>query len=159
MKLAVRFLMLAVAGLIACAGAAAQSTQMSAAEKEVWQREEDYWKYAQAFDLESYRALWHEEFVGWPRSEAVPVGKKGVEAWLQRRKNTGHTLRYRLERQAVREVEGAVITHYIVHVDWVAKDGKAGSDSSRLTHTWMKAGGRWKIIAGMSAPVEKPAGR
>jgi ketosteroid isomerase-like protein len=159
MKLAWRLFSLAAACLLLAAVAAAQTKEVTAAEKEVWQLEEDYWKYAQAFDLESYRTLWHEEFVGWPRSEAVPVGKSGITGWLERRKNTGHALRYKLERRAVREIEGAVVAHYTVHVEWAAKDGKAESEVSRITHTWVKSGGRWKIITGMSAPIEKPVAK
>jgi hypothetical protein len=44
-------------------------------------------------------------------------------------------------------------------VDWVAKDGKAESEISRITHTWIKVDGRWTIITGMSAPAERPASR
>jgi len=157
MKTTVRLLSLIGACLILAAAVAAQAKEMSAAEKEVWQLEENYWKFAQAYDLESYRTLWHEEFVGWPRSEAVPVGKSGIGGWLERRKNAGQTLRYKLERRAVREIEGAVVAHYTVHVEWVASEGKAESEVSRIMHTWVKSGGRWKIITGMSASVEKPA--
>lgn len=156
MKMTLRLLSLVAACLIVAAAAAAQSKEMSAAEKEVWQLEEDYWKFAQAYDLQSYRTLWHEEFVGWPRSEATPVGKSKIGGWLERRQNAGQTLRYKLRREAVRQIEGAVVAHYVVVMEWVAKDGKAESESSRITHTWVKVGGRWKIITGMSAPVEKP---
>lgn len=159
MRMTVRLFSLVAACLILAAAAAAQSKEMSAAEKEVWQLEEDYWKFAQAYDLQSYRTLWHEEFVGWPRSEAVPVGKSGIGGWLERRRSTGHTLRYKLERRAVRQIEGAVVVHYVVVMEWVAKDGKAESESSRITHTWVKVDGRWKIITGMSAPMEPPAAR
>jgi len=161
MKLSSRLLSLAVSLAAACvllaAVAFARAKEMTAAEKEVWQLEEAYWKFAQAFDLESYRTLWHEDFIGWPRSEAVPVGKSGIGGWLERRKNAGQTLRYKLERRAVRQIEGAVVAHYTVHVEWVASGGKAESEDSRIMHTWVKSGGRWKIITGMSASVEKPA--
>jgi hypothetical protein len=132
---------------------------MSAVEMEVWELEEDYWKYAQAYDLESYRTLWHDQFVGWPRSEAVPVGKSGIGGWLERRQAAGQSLRYKLRREAVRQIAGAVVVHYTVLIEWVAKDGTAESDNLRITHTWIQTGGRWKIITGMSAPIEKPAAK
>ncbi len=156
MKRFVPWLSLLAVGLLLPAFAVAQSTQMSAAEKEVWQLEEDYWKFAQAYDLPSYRALWHEEFVGWPRSEAIPVGKSGIGGWLERRKTAGQSLRYRLRCEAVRQIEGTVVAHYVVYIEWLSQDGKSESDNLRITHTWMKSGGRWKIITGMSAPIEKP---
>ena len=73
MKWTVRLFVPIFAGLILAAAAAAQARPMSEAERDVWQLEEKYWEFAQAYDLSSYRALWHEEFVGWPRSEAIPV--------------------------------------------------------------------------------------
>ena len=152
----VSLFVLAFACLILATAAAAQPKEMSAAEKEVWQLEEKYWEYAQAFDLQSYRGLWHEEFVGWPRSEATPVGKSKIGGWLERRKNAAQTLRYKLQPEAVRQIEGAVAAHYTVSMEWVAKDGKVEREDARITHTWMKVDGKWKIITGMSAPVEKP---
>ena len=145
-----------LACLILAAAAAAQSKETSATEKEVWQLEEKYWEHAQAFDLQSYRGLWHEEFVGWPRSEATPVEKSKIGGWLERRKNAGQTLRYKLRPEAVRQIEGAVAAHYMVTIEWVAKDGKVEREDLRITHTWMKVDGKLKIITGMSAPVERP---
>jgi ketosteroid isomerase-like protein len=134
-------------------------TQLSPAEQEVWQLEEKYWKYAQSYDLQSYSALWHERFVGWPRAEATPVGKSKVGAWLTRHRDAGDSLRYQLRREAVRQVDGPVVVHYSVTAKWTGKDGKTQSDELRITHTWLKDGGSWKIITGMSAPVEKSAGK
>ncbi len=156
MKRTARLFAVVLACLILVAAAAAQSKEMSAAEKEVWQLEEKYWEFAQAYDLQSYRALWHEEFVGWPWSEAAPVGKSKIGGWLERRKNAGQSLRYKLRREAVRQIEGAVVAHYLVAIEWVAKDGKAEGEDLRITHTWMKVDGRWKIITGMSAPAGTP---
>jgi hypothetical protein len=59
----------------------------------------------------------------------------------------------------VRQIEGAVVAHYLVTVEWVDKDGKGEREESRITHTWMKVNGRWKIITGMSARVELPLGK
>ena len=35
-------------------------------EAQIWNLEKAYWEYVKANDLEKYRALWHEDFVGWP---------------------------------------------------------------------------------------------
>ena len=156
MKRTLRLFAFVLAGVILPVAAAAQSQAMSPAEKEVWQLEEKYWEFAQAYDLPSYRALWHEEFIGWPRSEAAPVGKSKIGGWLERRKNAGQSLRYKLQREAVRQIEGAVAAHYLVAMEWVDRDGKVEGEDLRITHTWVKVDGRWKIITGMSAPVEKP---
>jgi hypothetical protein len=146
---------LVFAFLLLGAGAAAQFAQLNAAEQEVWRLEEKYWEYAKAFDLPGYRSLWHEQFVGWPRSEAVPVGKSRIGGWLERRKNAGQSLRYTLRREAIRQIEGAVAAHYAVTIEWIGKDGKIEAEEARITHTWVQKDGAWKIITGMSAPVEK----
>jgi len=35
-------------------------------ETKVWNLERAYWEYVKANDVEKYRALWHDDFVGWP---------------------------------------------------------------------------------------------
>lgn len=44
----------------ATAGAAAESASVA----RVWQREDDYWRYVAAGDVERYVALWDERFIG-----------------------------------------------------------------------------------------------
>ena len=55
----------AAAGLaafgLATAAFARDSTNDAA---QVWNLEKAYWEYVKANDLEKYRALWHEDFVG-----------------------------------------------------------------------------------------------
>ena len=47
-------------------------------ETQVWNLEKAYWEYVKANDLEKYRALWHDDFVGWPLFSAAPVRKDHV---------------------------------------------------------------------------------
>lgn len=145
--------------LVLAASGLAQAQEMSSVEQEVWQMEEKYWKFAQSYDLQSYSALWHESFVGWPRAQATPVGKAKIGAWLVQHRDAGHSLQYELRRGAVRQVNGPVVVHYTATAKWIGKDGKTQTEESRITHTWLRDGGSWKIITGMSAPVEKFAGR
>ena len=44
-------------------------------ETQIWNLEKAYWDYVKANDLEKYRALWHEDFLGWPFVSPQPVGK------------------------------------------------------------------------------------
>lgn len=55
--------LLAVVAATGLARAAAASGQ-TADEQAVWKLEEDYWRYVQAGDVESYVQLWHADFVG-----------------------------------------------------------------------------------------------
>jgi hypothetical protein len=42
-------------------------------EAQVWSLEKAYWEYVKANDLARYRALWHEDFLGWPLVSPSPV--------------------------------------------------------------------------------------
>jgi hypothetical protein len=41
-------------------------------ETQIWNLETAYWDYVKANDLEKHRALWHEDFVGWPLFSPPP---------------------------------------------------------------------------------------
>jgi hypothetical protein len=53
--------------------ATALGQNASSEETEIWKLEKAYWDYVKANDLEKYRALWHEDFVGWPLFSPAPV--------------------------------------------------------------------------------------
>jgi hypothetical protein len=39
-----------------------------------------------------------------------------------------------------------------VHTTYRAADGTESSGDNRLTHTWLRTDGTWRIVGGMSAP-------
>jgi len=47
-----------------------------------------------------------------------------------------------------------VLVHYLVVLEIEEGDGGTAATSSRITHTWVKEDGRWRILGGMSAGVE-----
>jgi hypothetical protein len=51
-------------------------------ESQVWNLEKAYWEYVKANDLEKYRALWHEDFLGWPFVSSAPVRKDHITDWI-----------------------------------------------------------------------------
>ena len=51
-------------------------------EAQVWNLEKAYWEYVKTNDLEKYRALWHENFLGWPFVSAAPVRKDHITDWI-----------------------------------------------------------------------------
>ena len=51
-------------------------------EAQVWSLEKAYWEYMKSNDLEKYRALWHEDFVGWPLVSSAPVHKDHITDWI-----------------------------------------------------------------------------
>jgi hypothetical protein len=62
-------------------------------EAQVWSLEKAYWEYVKANDLEKYRALWHEDFLGWPLVSPSPIGKEHITDWITVNTSTGLKLR------------------------------------------------------------------
>ena len=146
----VRALVAVVLALCACQVFAQQTAQ----EQAVWKMEHKYWEDVKAADLVSYRALWHPNFLGWPRSSATPARKAHITDWITNNAAKGiHLSGYTLKPAASQATGNLVVTDYWVTMDWVDKNGTRKLERDRITHTWMRVGNRWEIISGMSCPV------
>jgi ketosteroid isomerase-like protein len=122
----------------------------------IWNLERAYWEYVKVNDLEKYRSLWHENFVGWPSVNAAPVRKDHITDWITSNTSRGLKLQsYAIEQLAVRVTGDVAIDHYRIKADWANGDtgDLSQTDAVRITHTWMRIGNTWQIIGGMSAPV------
>ena len=136
----------------------APAAEMSVDEAAVWRLEEQYWQYVKAADLDGYRTLWDERFVGWPGFSPNPLGKADIANWIpplhadpQRR------YEYALKKEAVRAFGDVVVVHYLGWDIW--RDTASGeivekSEPFRITHTWQRRDDSWQIITGMSATYE-----
>src|SRR5215831_18747254 len=125
-------------------------------EVQVWQLEKAYWEYVKANDLEKYRTLWHDNFVGWPFVSPAPVRKDHITDWITNNTSKGLKLQsYSFEQLAVRVTGDVAIDHYRIKANWAEGNiGKvARTDALRVTHTWIRTSDAWQIIGGMSAPV------
>jgi len=124
-------------------------------EAQVWNLEKAYWEYVKANDLEKYRALWHEDFVGWPLVSSAPVRKDHVTDWITTNTSKGVKLQsFSIEQLAIRVTGNVAINHYRIKMNWSAGEKvEARTDTLRITHTWIRANGTWQILGGMSAPV------
>ena len=125
-------------------------------ETQIWNLEKACWEYVKANDLEKYRALWHDDFVGWPSVSSEPVRKDHITDWIMN--NTSEGLKsqsYAIEQRAINVTGDIAIDHYRIKMNWAKGDtGKvARTDATRITHTWMRIGNTWQILGGMSAPV------
>jgi ketosteroid isomerase-like protein len=146
---AVFFILLAVI----CAAAPARA-QQSYNEKAVWKLETTYWEDVKALDLDSYRNLWHENFVGWPYSSSQPARKDHITDWIKAHTDKGETLVwFELKPADSRTAEDVVVTEYWLTSLWADKAGHGEPFTQRVTHTWIKTANGWEIIAGMSASV------
>jgi ketosteroid isomerase-like protein len=123
---------------------------------EVWNLEKAYWEYVKSDDLEKYRALWHEDFVGWPFVSSAPVRKDHITDWITMNTSKGVKLKsYSIEQLAIQVTGDIAINYYRIKLNWATSEGvEARKDAFRITHTWIRTHGTWRILGGMSAPVD-----
>ena len=143
--------------VLATAGFAQDSAKQEA---QVWNLEKAYWEYVKTNDLEKYRALWHEDFLGWPFVSSAPLRKDHITDWITSNTSKGVRLQsYSIERLAIHVTGDVAIDHYRIKATWANNEGaEVRTDAFRITHTWIRTHDNWQIIGGMSAPVN-PEGR
>lgn len=124
-------------------------------EAQLWQLEKAYWEYVKANHLEKYRALWHENFVGWPFVSPAPVRKDHITDWITANTSKGISLQsYSVEQLAIQVTGDIAINNYRINAKWTNSAGaEVRTDRMRITHTWIRTHGTWQIIGGMSSPV------
>ena len=124
-------------------------------ETQVWNLEKAYWEYVKANDLEKYRALWHDDFVGWPLFSSAPVRKDHVTDWITANMSKGVKLQsFSIEQLAIQVIRDIAINHYRIKMVWAGpRPTDSDTEILRATHTWLRTGNTFQIIGGMSAPV------
>ena len=138
--------------VLATAGFAQDSAKQEA---QVWNLEKAYWEYVKTNDLEKYRALWHEDFLGWPFVSSAPLRKDHITDWITSNTSKGVRLQsYSIEQLAIHVTGDVAIDHYRIKATWANNEGaEVRTDAFRITHTWIRTHDNWQIIGGMSAPV------
>ncbi len=108
-----------------------------------------------ANDLESYRALWHDDFLGWPFVSSVPLRKDHITDWITANTSKGIKLQsYSIEELAIQITGDVAINYYRIKATWANSKGvEVKTDALRITHTWIRTHDTWQILGGMSAPV------
>ena len=147
--------MLRIIPLFLALAATASGQISSTDETQIWKLEKAYWEYVKANDLDKYRALWHENFLGWPFVNTTPVRKDRIADWITANTSNGITLQsYSIEHLAI-EVTGDIATdYYRISVTWADSSGtEVKTDRMRLAHTWFRSKDTWQILGGMSSPV------
>ncbi|MGH9728390.1 MAG: nuclear transport factor 2 family protein [Candidatus Acidiferrales bacterium] len=144
--------------LLGASGFAQQKSQAGGETEQVWAQEEAYWRIVKNHDAKAWADLWSEDFVGWPFPKEHPVDKaEGVKEFKSGAMFSSAVIAYELQRESVEMHGVAVITFYRVKERLRDADGSESTHTARLSHTWMKRGGRWVIVGGMSAIDPPPA--
>jgi ketosteroid isomerase-like protein len=125
-------------------------------EDKVWQLEHSYWEYVKALDVNGYKSLWHDDFVGWPSTAPTPVRKDHIADWLEEDRAKQNTLQcYKLEPAGTTVVDNVAVVHYHLTEHWAEKSGKSEPPRTiKVTHTWLRIKDSWQIVGGMAAVVK-----
>ena len=126
---------------------------------EVWAREDEYWRYVKAGDVDRYVSLWHENFIGWPCGQEHPMGKASIGDWVQKIRDQRIDVAYQLTHEGAQNVGNTVVAHYsFTRVDTYPDGHVEGAGREyKITHTWMKDGDTWQIIGGMCGDLSGQA--
>jgi hypothetical protein len=127
--------------------ALAQETGWSPAQREVWGHEEAYWQSLKSRDKEAYLSLRDEVFLGWPSYAKSPVRKNTLRERPLRAVDS-----YAFEQKSVQLFGETAMTFLQVRLK-PSTSGKEGEIVLRITHTWRKKDGEWRIVGGMSCNV------
>lgn len=122
--------------------------------------EEEIWKLEESYFTDLYRAnyggilvLVHPQFLGWPASLPKPIGREESAEFMKRLIPQPTPCVIRIERAGLQQLGDMVLTQYALHVDWPEAGGIVRTQSSRITHTWARHEGLWKLLGGMSVAI------
>src|SRR6266513_3501730 len=116
-------------------------------EAEVWNLEKAYWEYVKGNDLEKYRALWQEDFLGWPYVSSAPLRKDHITDWITMNTSKGVKLEsYSIQQLAIHVTGDVAVNYYRITANWATSEGaEAKTDALRIMHTWLRSHSTWKI--------------
>ena len=118
---------------------------------DIWQLEENYWKYVKEKDYQSYGKLWDENFLGYPSNNTVG-DKAHITDWMTEMYQQPGVFNYKLTRK-VENVFGdiAIVFYDVSHNFTNDKNEVVKTGHFKIIHTWKKTETGWLIIGGMGA--------
>ena len=119
-------------------------------EEEIWALEGAYFTNLYKADYEGVLALVHGQFLGWPGAVPQPIDKEESARFMKQLVPKPTSCTFKIERAGIRLLGEVALTHYVIHVHFSDTPGVDKTQSSRITHTWVKEGARWKLLGGMS---------
>src|SRR6516165_8071645 len=85
-------------------------------ETQIWQLEKAYWEYVKANNLEKYRALWHQDFLGWPFVSSAPVHKDHITDWISANTSKGIKFQsYSIEQLGIQITGDVGVDYYRIN--------------------------------------------
>jgi ketosteroid isomerase-like protein len=126
----------------------------SSSEKEIWNLEKDYLTHLKDTDFQALSAFWHQRFIGWPSHSSEPVLRDDGIASLEELSQSMKILSFHLNPLTIRVIGEVALVHYRVDLEILNAGGDRLENSYRITHTWLKDEGSWKILGGMSSTLK-----
>ena len=152
----------ALMGLVASAARPVASPDTPSASKgesasvnQVWRREDERGRFEEAGDIDAYKSLYHDKFIGWSCDWAHPKRKAGVGEWVREVHDKHIKVTSDLTREGAEDFGDVVVVHYrATEVDTFPDGHTEGKgEAYKITHTWMRTGDTWLIIGGMCASL------
>ena len=119
-------------------------------EKEIWALEEAYFANLYKANYEGVLALVHSQFLGWPGAVPQPLDREESVRFMKEIVPKPTSCTFEIEQAGLRVRGEVTLTQYIIHVNCTDTAGVTKTQSSRITHTWVKEGAGWKLLGGMS---------
>jgi len=119
-------------------------------EEEIWALEEAYFANLYIANYEEVLALVHSQFLGWPGAVPQPITKEESARFMKQLVPKPTSCTIKIERAGIRVLGDVALTQYTIHVNCGDTADVKKTQSSRISHTWVKEGARWKLLGGMS---------
>lgn len=136
--------------LISWSSPAQQSVRMDTVEKLIWALEESYFVNLYKANYPEVISLYDTHFLGWPNGLKHPIGVEESTRFMKQLIPKPTSCMIRIEQAGISVVGKTALTQYTLHVDCKDISGGPKTQSSRITHTWIKKETGWKLIGGMS---------
>jgi hypothetical protein len=119
-------------------------------EEEIWALEGAYFSNLYKANYEGILAIVHTQFLGWPGAVSLPIDREESARFMKELVPKPTSCTFKIERAGIRFLGEVALTQYTIHVNCSDIAGVAKTQSSRITHTWVKEGACWKLLGGMS---------
>ncbi len=123
---------------------------LSTAQREVWQAEQDYWVLTKNKDVEGFLALAHDRVALWPATATSPIDRARLRDTQRARGEREALTGYELTFHSIQVYGDAAVAYYTVVTTGNPAGGAPVKSRSLITHTWVKDRGAWRLAGGMS---------
>ena len=153
MRRAMVLSLMALSFVVGAASAQMSTTKrQSQDEQALWDLKNAYFAHLANREFKALEDFWHPDFIGWPSYSSEPVGRNDAQQSLEDFAANLKELSVIIRPLAVTLHGDVAVVHYYIDVEQEDLDGKITEYSQPITHTWVRSGGRWRILGGMSAP-------